>query len=97
MTLSDYAAAFTLVGVRHRHAKPAWAYSTVAPPPWLTVGLGDGAAREGVAAPGQQYTPPAVMEIAAVAQGTQLPQLRSPTPRPGMLGTDGACVQGDCG
>ncbi len=96
MTLSDYAAAFTLVGVRHRHAKPAWAYSTVAPPPWLTVGLGDGSNGEGVAGPGQQYTPPAVMEISAVAQGTQL-QLRSPTPMPGMLGAGGMWEVGNQG
>ncbi|GFR47184.1 hypothetical protein Agub_g8776 [Astrephomene gubernaculifera] len=35
MTLTDYLAAFALVGARHRHAKPACTYSNAAPPDWL--------------------------------------------------------------
>ncbi|GLI65498.1 hypothetical protein VaNZ11_009046 [Volvox africanus] len=37
MTLTDYIAAFTLLGVRHNRTKPALAYCNAQPPRWLLV------------------------------------------------------------
>jgi hypothetical protein len=68
MILSDYVAAFTLVGVRHRHAKVAWAYKNAPPPAWMGAG---GAASSGTLAlpPADPSVPmleaPAVMDMAA--------------------------------
>ncbi|EFJ43798.1 hypothetical protein VOLCADRAFT_95936 [Volvox carteri f. nagariensis] len=42
MTLTDYVAAFTLLGVRHSQTKPALTYANAPPPTWLTAAAEDG-------------------------------------------------------
>ncbi|KAG2493283.1 hypothetical protein HYH03_008419 [Edaphochlamys debaryana] len=68
MTLTDFIAAFALVGTRHRFAKPALSYRSEPPPAWLTKdekGVGAAPGPGGVASTAVITTAPPVIEIAA--------------------------------
>ncbi|GLC73248.1 hypothetical protein PLESTF_001351700 [Pleodorina starrii] len=77
MVLTDYTAAFALLGVLHRHRKPALAYANARPPAWLSPASGSGSAAPAIPAgswraanggPDLILQPPAVVQLAASSQ-----------------------------